>query len=165
MAEQIYVNWGGQNIKLTWYPMKVLRDFKEVTSVHGFCFFKDKVLLADVKGRGWNIPGGHVEQGETPEEAFHREVFEEGYVRGEIHYLGAIEVSHEENPLFNPKGKYPLVGYQLFYRMDVDECLEFLGENESTSRTWVAPVEVPQVINDHELSLLVLQEALKKGEK
>ncbi|WP_235851574.1 hypothetical protein [Heyndrickxia camelliae] len=46
-------------------------------------------------------------ENETPEQAFHREAFEEGYVKGELKYLGAIEVNHKENPHFNPNGKYP----------------------------------------------------------
>jgi len=158
----IYADWGGHKVKLTWIPSNHLPDLNKVTSVHGFCFYQNKVLLVHVKGRGFNIPGGHVEPGESPEQAFHREAYEEGYVKGEVKYLGTIEVSHEDNPLFDPHGKYPLIGYQLFYRMDITECLPFTRENESTSRIWVEPEEIPYVINDHELSLLILDEALKK---
>jgi 8-oxo-dGTP pyrophosphatase MutT (NUDIX family) len=158
----IYADWGGHKVKLTWIPSNHLPDLNKVTSVHGFCFYQNKVLLVHVKGRGFNIPGGHVEPGESPEQAFHREAYEEGYVKGEVKYLGTIEVSHEDNPLFDPHGKYPLIGYQLFYRMDITECLPFTRENESTSRIWVEPEEIPYVINDHELSLLILDEALRK---
>lgn len=162
MNRTIYADWGGHKVKLTWIPSNHLPDLNKVTSVHGFCFYQNKVLLVHVKGRGFNIPGGHVEPGESPEQAFHREAYEEGYVKGEVKYLGTIEVSHEDNPLFDPHGKYPLIGYQLFYRMDITECLPFTRENESTSRIWVEPEEIPYVINDHELSLLILDEALKK---
>lgn len=162
MNRTIYADWGGHKVKLTWIPSNHLPDLNKVTSVHGFCFYQNKVLLVHVKGRGFNIPGGHVEPGESPEQAFHREAYEEGYVKGEVKYLGTIEVSHEDNPLFDPHGKYPLIGYQLFYRMDITECLPFTRENESTSRIWVEPEEIPYVINDHELSLLILDEALRK---
>lgn len=64
------------------------------------------------------------------EEAFHREAFEEGYVKRPINYLGAIAVSHEENPLFNANSKYPLIGYQMFYYMEIQECLPFLRKHE-----------------------------------
>lgn len=47
--------------------------------------------------------------------------------------------------------------------MDIEECCPFLRENETTSRIWVEPQEVPYVMNDHKLSLLVLEEALKQG--
>ena len=34
--------------------------------------------------RGWEIPGGHLNDGETPEEAMIRELFEETGCKGEI---------------------------------------------------------------------------------
>lgn len=34
--------------------------------------------------RGWEIPGGHLNEGETPEEAMIRELFEETGCQGEI---------------------------------------------------------------------------------
>ncbi|ATP40104.1 DNA mismatch repair protein MutT [Solibacillus sp. R5-41] len=159
MLNKIRVNWGGHKVKLTWLSKKVV-DLQKVTSVHGYCFYQGKILLVHVEGRGFNIPGGHVEKGESPEETFNREVYEEAYVEGDIQYLGAIEVSHEDNPLFVEGGKYPLIGYQLFYKMDIQKCHPFLRENETTCRIWVEPEEVQHVLNDHELSLLVLKDAI-----
>ncbi|MBE4909058.1 NUDIX domain-containing protein [Bacillus luteolus] len=161
MTKTIYVNWDEHYIKLTWYPTTELPPHEKVTSVHGYCFYKDKILLVHINGRGFNTPGGHIEANETPEDALHREVYEEGYVKGTHRYIGMIEVSHEENPHFDPRGKYPLIGYQLFYRMDITECLPFKRENEATSRIWVEPEELPYVIDDHELSTLILKEAMK----
>ncbi|MGE7693887.1 NUDIX hydrolase [Lysinibacillus sp. NPDC094177] len=160
MNNQTYVNWSGHYLKLTWLPKKKIKNYSKVTSVHGVCFYNGYVLLVHVAERGFNFPGGHIEKGETPEEALHREAFEEGYVKGHINYIGAIEVSHEENPLFNADSKYPLIGYQMFYRMEIQECLPFLREHETISRIWVEPEEVPFVINDHEFAQLVLQAAL-----
>ncbi|WP_442599691.1 NUDIX domain-containing protein [Neobacillus sp. D3-1R] len=159
MKKTIYVDWGGNHIRLTWLP-DFFPDISKVTSVHGPCFDKNKVLLVQINGRGFNFPGGHVDSGETPEEAFHREVYEEGYVKGIAHFLGSIEVSHEDNPDFDPNGKYPLIGYQLFYRLDITECFPFQRSDEANTRIWVEPSEVPYVLNDHELAYLVLNEAL-----
>lgn len=156
-----YVDWNGHYIRLTWLPSESPPRGGKVSSVHGVCFDSGKVLLVNVSGRGYNYPGGHVEEGETPEQAFQREALEEGYVIGNSEFIGMIEVNHEENPIYEPNGKYPIVGYQLFYRMNITECLPFLRENESISRIWVEPSELPYVINDHELSYLVLDEALK----
>ncbi|HYK71710.1 MAG TPA: NUDIX domain-containing protein [Pseudoneobacillus sp.] len=159
MRKTIYVDWGGNHIKLTWLP-GYLPEISKVTSVHGPCFDNDKVLLVYINGRGFNFPGGHVELSESPLEAFHREVFEEGYVKGTTQYIGSIEISHEENPHFDPNGKYPLIGYQLFYRMDITECFPFQRSDEAKARIWVEPSEIPYILNDHELALSALDEAI-----
>lgn len=105
------------------------------------------------------MPGGHIEANETPEDAIHREVYEEGFVKGKVNYIGAIEVNHKVNPLFNPNGKYPLVGYQLFYRMDIEDSEPFKRKYETITRIWVEPEEVPYVIEDHDLVPFIVEEA------
>lgn len=160
MSASMFVNWGGHIIRLTWHPGFTPATDK-ITSVHGYCFEADKILLVNIKGRGFNIPGGHIEQGETPEAAFHREVYEEGYVKGNAQFIGALELNHEKNPLFDPNGKYPLVGYQLFYVMEITERLPFKRENEASARVWIEPAEVPYLMDDHEIALVILEDALK----
>lgn len=56
--------------------------------------YKDKWLLTRHPDRGLEFPGGKVEEGETPEIAAKREVFEEtgGIVRT-LHYLGQYQVT------------------------------------------------------------------------
>lgn len=156
----IFADWSGHNVKLTWNPQMKICESTTITSVHAVCIQNEKVMLTHIRNRGFNFPGGHIDWGESVEEALIREVYEEGYVRGTIKYIGAIEVSHEENPKFDPTGKYPLIAYQAFFRMDITECLPFLRENESLTRIWVEPTEVPFIIDDHELSTLILGEAL-----
>lgn len=159
----IFADWGGHNVKLTWNPQMKINHTTTITSVHAICIQDGKVLLAHIKNRGFNFPGGHLENGESIEDAVVREIYEEGYVRGSIKYIGAIEVSHEENLKFDPNGKYPLIAYQAFFRMDITECLPFLRENESLTRIWVEPTEVPFIIDDHELSTLIMGEALGRS--
>ncbi len=134
----------------------------QATSVHGVCEDHGKVLLVQVTARGFNLPGGHIEEGETPEEALARECMEEGYVRCDsLSLIGAIQVSHEGNPSFDANGKYPLIGYQLFYRARIAECLPYRRENECRTRIWVEPEEIAYVINDHQLVLLAVAEAFR----
>ena len=42
-----------------------------------FPFYGDRIVLAEIPGRGWCIPSGNVERGETAREAAVRECFEE----------------------------------------------------------------------------------------
>lgn len=48
------------------------------------------MLLSLIEHNGFNIPGGHIDEGESLEEALHREVLEEAYVEGELIYLGCF---------------------------------------------------------------------------
>ncbi len=53
-------------------------DETEYTRVICVCRYKDKFLFSYNKKRnGWEIPGGHIEEGETWEEAAKREMYEE----------------------------------------------------------------------------------------
>ncbi|MBO0992400.1 NUDIX hydrolase [Bacillus sp. SD088] len=136
-----YVDWGGR-VKLTWFPTTELPERKLITSVHAFCFDHEQLLIVDLKERGWDFPGGHIEAGETPEDCVKREVLEEAYVKGLCTFLGAIEVNHSENEQWNAQSPYPLVGYQVFYRMDLTELLPFEGKYESNQRILINPIDV-----------------------
>lgn len=138
----IYVNWGDSKIKLTWEKSNELPQADLITSVHGFCFLDDKLLLIDLNDRGWDFPGGHMESGETPEECFKREAMEEGYVEGDCRLLGFVTVDHSENPKWTENSTYPKVGFQVFYRMDITKLLIFDGKYESNQRLFIHPNEV-----------------------
>lgn len=47
-----------------------------------WCEFDGKVLAVRTGNRGWHLPGGKVEPGESPTEAAVRELYEEAGVRG-----------------------------------------------------------------------------------
>lgn len=157
----IYVNWGETKVKLTWKCDSQLPLQNLVTSVHGFCFHGDKLLLVKLNHRGWDFPGGHKESQETPEECFKREAMEEGYVKGECQLLGYIIVDHRDNPKWNEKSPYPKVGYQVFYRMNIEQLYAFEAEYESAERIFINPSQVDDYYHDwHELYQEILNNAI-----
>lgn len=141
MAET-YANWGKGKVKLTWKPGCGLPPRHLITSVHGFCFYENRLLLVKLKHRGWDFPGGHIEGSETPEECFQREALEEGDVSGVCRLLGWVVVDHEENPKWDETSPYPKVGYQVYYRMDIEQLHPFRAEFESVQRQFILPKEI-----------------------
>jgi 8-oxo-dGTP diphosphatase len=139
-----YVNWGEAIVKLTWVQDDQLPPAELITSVHGFCFKDDKLLLVNLNHRGWDFPGGHIECNETPEECIKREAFEEGYVTGRCSLLGHIIVDHNENPIWDENSKYPKIGFQVFYRFEIDRLHDFEAGYESQERIFVSPSEVTE---------------------
>ncbi|BAC12242.1 hypothetical conserved protein [Oceanobacillus iheyensis HTE831] len=135
------VKWGDAKVKLTWAPSRMLPSFHLITSVHGLCFQDGKLLMIDLKQRGWDFTGGHIEVGETPEQCFQRETLEEGYVEGDCLLLGYIIVDHSENENWREGSKYPKVGYQVFYKMNVTHLHPFEATYESNRRTFIHPAE------------------------
>ncbi len=54
-----------------------------------FALSAHRFVVAHIAGRGWCIPGGRLEPGETPEQAAHREAQEEaGVTLGPLRLLG-----------------------------------------------------------------------------
>ncbi len=61
------------------------------------CKYKDQWLLTDHQRRGFEFPGGKVEEGESPEQAAVREVLEEtGGSVSSINYLGQYRVTGKD---------------------------------------------------------------------
>lgn len=103
------------NVKFNWlthpHSAKVFVDAEtrinpsEVTSSFIFAFKGEDILLAQVYSRGWDLPGGHRERAETPEETIARELFEECGTQTDIMGpLGHIELTLEGD---KPPQNYP----------------------------------------------------------
>ncbi|KXK19829.1 MAG: NUDIX hydrolase [Fimbriimonadaceae bacterium] len=82
--------YGRQQLSFFPAPYRApLRSF----AVLVFAWKDDKVVVCDISHRGWSVPSGRVEHGETSLEAARREAFEEaGLQVSELNYMGCYQV-------------------------------------------------------------------------
>lgn len=130
-------------------------------TVFGFVFNKDKILLIRLKKRGWDIPGGKIDAGETPAQAVVREVREEACALVQVEELIGIQ----ELELLGPKPEghrwpYP-INTQIFFKCRLETLEPFRKNAESSERGFFSPSEallVPTMVNHEEL----YEEALRR---
>lgn len=106
-----------------------------ITSAFALAFHEGSFLMTKLHERGWDIPGGHIDPGETPEETMRREVMEEAAVELEnvwmlgyqqIRLLGEVPVDY--------RSPHP-DSYQVFYIAHVRTLLPFTPTAEAGDRT------------------------------
>ena len=119
----------------------LLPEQELVTTALVLAFAGDHLLMTNLVRRGWDIPGGHIEYGERPDEAVLREVYEEtGATLGALHLLG-----YQRLRLLGPKPisyRYPYPdSYQAFYWAQVASLEDFLPTEEARGRALFAPSE------------------------
>jgi 8-oxo-dGTP diphosphatase len=105
--------------------------------------FKSDELLIIKNQRGWDIPGGHIEPGETPEQAIARELTEEAAARVEhIQLAGYLHVTKLKD---NQRNKaYPTVGCIVVYRGEGIHLNEYNQQFETTDRMMLPVEQLPQ---------------------
>lgn len=137
----LHTTWGKHQVELTFVMSQDLPKNYTITSTHGFCYYENKIVMVNLDKRGWDFPGGHMEGNETPEMCFAREALEEACIDGTVEMLGYVLVDNRNDPHFNP-GKYPEIGCQIYYRMNVENMYDFVQDFESCERELVPIADV-----------------------
>ena len=112
---------------------------EEIATAIVLAFSGDRLLQTRLVKRGWDIVGGHVEEGEVPEEAVRREAYEEaGAKLGTLHLLG-----YQCLRLLGPrpasyKYSYPN-SYQLFYWARIEALDDFIPTPETRGPALFSP--------------------------
>ncbi|MEZ4734198.1 MAG: NUDIX domain-containing protein [Caldilineaceae bacterium] len=116
-----------------------------ITSALALAFDGDHILMTNLRQRGWDIPGGHLESGETPETAMRREVMEEaGALLTDVQLLGyqRIRLLGEIPPGY----RYPHPdSYQVLYLARVAALVDFAGNHEASQRALFAPTAAQEL--------------------
>lgn len=89
----------------------------------------------------WAIPGGFVNEGESPEEAAHREAEEETHIKTELRELGVFG-----DPGRDPRGWVVTVAYFGF----VSEDTEAVADDDAKDARWFPLTKLPKLAFDHE---------------
>lgn len=112
--------WDDKEYMLIWHDSDSFDELKgkDLQQSYGVCFCDSKLVIVNNNGK-WSLVGGHIEKGESPEEALVREIQEETNMR----VIKQIPIGYQE--VINPNGT---TVYQLRSFCLVEPLGEFVSD-------------------------------------
>ena len=103
-----------------------------------YAFSQQGILMARLRTRGWDLPAGHIEEGETPEGAIRRECFEETAVHlDQVAPLGFYELTVKAPRPRDYRYPYP-TSYIVSFYGTIGEVEDFEPNEEAVERGFLA---------------------------
>lgn len=125
LSSTIQIN--NEQTNFTWHP-KVIIDGLKPKNIYGFCITNDNkvVLVRDKDETRFTLPGGGIQEGESPVEALIREFREEAqFIPLNIELLGTLEVR-----ITNKKGEVIEHHQQVRFICSIDNPGDFIPEKD-----------------------------------
>lgn len=140
------VYWGEDKSTRVQFEPTVTLPAGPISACMVFALYDGKLAMSYPK-RGWGLPGGHMEQAETPEECIRREAVEEAAIElGELRLIGQWKAAKQFDSEFNRY--YPDTAYQLLYVSEVVKVHDFVPQFEVSQRAFVALDDVMDFHHD-----------------
>lgn len=115
-----------------------------ISTAHCLAFDGDDLVLALHTARDWTIPGGHLEPGETAEEAMRREALEEaGITVGDPILFAHEQIDPHDGIAADPR--YAVPAFQVFYVARLVGQGEITALDECSEARLFSPTEVRSV--------------------
>ena len=132
-----------------------------ITAVSAYVISERGILMTRLRSRGWDLPAGHIDAGESPEEAIRRECLEEtGASLAEVSPLGFSEI---EVIAPRPSGyRYPYpISYILGYVCTLEELGPFAPNDEASERA-ILPFSEAEALDSIKGNAEFYNEALRR---
>jgi len=122
------------NAEWKFYLSSVISNEENVTAVFGVPIHTEGLVMTK-NHRGWELPGGHREIGESVQETLAREILEEAgirYFKSSAQPIGYLEIMDDAPKINKATGEnYPNPSYVIFYAVKTDQPLEKPKEGEA----------------------------------
>ena len=145
MKTEFNTFYWGENTKVQFEPLNEIPKDIPVTACMVMATINNEYLVLSSPERGWGLPGGHTEEGETPEETVIRELGEETAVeidKDSLNIVGGWRITKIHKTEKN--SKYPDLAYMILFIADIKKIKQFTKEYEAIDRVFLPINEVTE---------------------